>query len=172
VNRKAGRVLILGSGFLAWVVYHTLINNPNLNFSDLHVVGRSNRDLWLNKLQPEPVGDYDIIIDLSDRSDVFDKPIVSNNALVVMGVQKTITTDFSNLLWKACTMSFPSPRNPRFYLAMAMARDMIQDGHIDVDKFWTMGYNRDTEWQQAFADGNNRPQNYSRGYIYWNINGN
>jgi hypothetical protein len=89
-----------------------------------------------------------------------------------MGVQKTITTDFSNLLWKACTMSFPSPRNPRFYLAMSMARDMIQDGHIDVDKFWTMGYNRDTEWQQAFADGNNRPQNYSRGYIYWNINGN
>jgi hypothetical protein len=135
-------------------------------------VGNSNRDLWLYKLQPEPVGDYNIIIDLSDRSDVFTKPIISTNALIVMGVQKTITTDFSNLLWKACTMSFPSPRNPRFYLSMAMANNMIQDGQVDVDKFWTKEYNRETEWQQAFADGYNRPQNYSRGYIKWNINGN
>ena len=56
----------------------------------------------------------------------------------------------------------------RFIQAMIAAMVYIKNGRIDVDKFWTKAYNRDTEWQQAFADGNNRPQNYSRGYIYWN----
>jgi hypothetical protein len=69
-------------------------------------------------------------------------------------------------------MFFPSPRYFGFYRSMRKARDMVKLGFLDVDKFWTKGYNRDTEWQQAFADGNNRPQGYSRGYIKWNINGN
>jgi threonine dehydrogenase-like Zn-dependent dehydrogenase len=171
-DRAGGRLLILGSGFLAWVVYNTIINDPMLNFPEIHVVGNSNRDLWLQKLQPEPVGEYDVIIDLSNRTDIFDKPIVSANALIIFGVQKKVTTDFGNLLWKACSIVFPSPRNPRFHLSMQMAAWLIEDGYVEVDKFWTKGYNRDTEWQQAFADGNNRPQNYSRGYIYWSQDGN
>jgi hypothetical protein len=50
---------------------------------------------------------------------------------------------------------------------MADAARWIEDGDIDVDTFWTKGYNRDTEWQQAFTDGVNRPEGYSRGYITW-----
>jgi hypothetical protein len=44
---------------------------------------------------------------------------------------------------------------------------MIQTGKINVDSFWTKGYNRDTEWQQAFQDGLNRHKKYSRGYLSW-----
>ena len=43
----------------------------------------------------------------------------------------------------------------------------IQTGQLDVDNFWTQAYNRDMEWQQAFADGADRPNGYSRGYIKW-----
>jgi hypothetical protein len=43
----------------------------------------------------------------------------------------------------------------------------IQSGELNVDKFWTKCYNRNTEWQQAFADGVDRPNGYSRGYIKW-----
>jgi hypothetical protein len=43
----------------------------------------------------------------------------------------------------------------------------IENGELEVDSFWTRGYNRNIEWQQAFADGVNRPNGYSRGYIKW-----
>ena len=39
---------------------------------------------------------------------------------------------------------------------------------LNVDTFWTKAYDRETEWQQAFEDGSNRPEGYSRGYIKWN----
>lgn len=171
-RRPHGRVLILGSGFLAWIIYNALYADPTLHFTDIDVVGGSNRDLWGDKLKVDHSGDYDVVFDLSSRTDIFDKPILREHALIVFGAQKQVSTDFSNLLWKACTMIFPSPRHPNFYHSMRKARDLIQKGHIDVDKFWTKEYNRETEWQQAFADGNNRPQGYSRGYIKWNINGN
>jgi hypothetical protein len=44
---------------------------------------------------------------------------------------------------------------------------MIENGYLEVDSFWTKSYNRDIEWQQAFADGKDRPNGYSRGYIRW-----
>lgn len=166
--RATGRILILGSGFLAWVIYNALINNPEFVNAEINVVGGSNRDLWGNKLQLEPTGEYSVVFDLSNRTDIFDKPILKEQALIIFGAQKEVTTDFSNLLWKACTMVFPSPRYIGFYRSMRKAANLIQNGQVEVDKFWTKAYNRDTEWQQAFADGNNRPQGYSRGYIYWN----
>jgi Alcohol dehydrogenase GroES-like domain len=171
-KRSGGRVLILGSGFLAWVIYNALYADATLHFTDVDVIGNSNRDLWGDKLKSEPNGEYNIVFDLSSRMDIFDKPIIKENALIVFGAQKTVTTDFSNLLWKACTMIFPSPRHPGFYQSMCKAEHLVRIGHINVDKFWTKEYNRDTEWRKAFYDGNNRPQDYSRGYIKWNINGN
>jgi hypothetical protein len=50
---------------------------------------------------------------------------------------------------------------------MQLAVSWIERGDLDVDKFWTREYNRNTEWQQAFEDGVNRPEGYSRGYIIW-----
>jgi len=169
---RGKRLLILGSGFLAWVAYHG-IKLYNLDFQ-VHVVGNSNKDIWETetKLYQEPQVSYDVVIDLSSRTDVFDSWLVQNEGLVILGTQKTVTTDFKNLLWKACTIIFPSPRTKNFYSVMQDAVYWIQTGKLKVDKFWTKGYNRETEWQQAFSEGLNRPTNYSRGYIYWDQNGN
>lgn len=162
------KILILGSGFLAWVAYNTILLN-HLEF-DITVVGNSNRDVWGNKLTQNIEGKFDVVIDLSNKTDVFDKDILNNQALVVFGVEKEIKTTFSNLLWKACTMIFPSPRTENFYKCMQDAAYWIEQGDIVVDSFWTKGYNRNLEWQQAFADGVNRPAGYGRGYIFWNNN--
>ena len=159
------RLLILGSGFLAWVAYNTIRLN-RFDF-DITVVGNNNKDIWGDTLSQAHRGTFDVVIDLSGGTDVFDKQIVNNEALIVLGSQKTVTTDFSNLLWKACTMVFPSPRTERFYDCMKDAAIWIENGDLNVDNFWTKGYNRDTEWQQAFADGMDRPNGYSRGYIKW-----
>jgi D-arabinose 1-dehydrogenase-like Zn-dependent alcohol dehydrogenase len=164
------RLLILGSGFLAWIAYNTILLN-HLHF-EVTVIGNSNKELWSQRLSQYYGGKFDVVIDLSDRDDVFTKDILHNEALVVFGVEKKITTSFGNLLWKACTMIFPSPRTDKFYQCMKDAEYWITNGDIVVDSFWTKGYNRDTEWQDAFADGLNRPAGYSRGYIYWNNNGN
>lgn len=160
------RVLILGSGFLAWVAYHS-IKHFQIRAGEIVVVGNNNKDLWGNILVSEYTGTFDIVIDLSSRTDVFDKPIVNSEAIVIFGAQKTITTDFSNLLWKACTMVFPSPRTEKFHTAMIIAESWIRHKMMDPTPFWTKAYDRDTEWEQAFEDGKNRPKNYSRGYIKW-----
>jgi threonine dehydrogenase-like Zn-dependent dehydrogenase len=159
------RLLILGSGFLAWVAYNTIRLN-RFDF-DITVVGNSNKELWGDSLSATYTGTFDVVIDLSSRTDVFDKPIVNNEALVVIGSQKVVTTDFGNLLWKACTVVFPSPRTDRFYDCMKDAAIWIENGELEVASFWTRGYNRNIEWQQAFADGVDRPDGYSRGYIKW-----
>ena len=166
IARREGpnkRCLILGSGFLAWVAY-TVLKNYHFEYT---VVGNSNKDVWGDILTPDYEGDFDVVIDLSGRNDVFTKPIMRNEGLVIFGAQKTVTTDFANLLWKACTMIFPSPRTAKFIDCMRTGVDLIKNGNLVVDKFWTAGYNRRTEWQQAFDDGVNRPQFYSRGYIFW-----
>ena len=166
IEKRSGDVLILGSGFLAWVAYNTLKIEKFTNTVD--VVGHSNKDIWNDiLLESIPAKKYDIVIDLSSGTDIFDKDILANQALIIFGAQKKVTTDFSNLLWKACTMIFPSPRNSEFIWVMKRAVYWIESGQLDVDKFWSKCYNRSTEWQQAFADGKDRPSGYSRGYIKW-----
>lgn len=159
------RLLILGSGFLASVAYQYI---KLLNFPfEITVVGNSNKDIWGSILQSKYEGTFDIVLDLSSRTDVFDQDILNNEALVIFGNQKTVTTDFSRLLWKSVTMTFPSPRSRSFYKSMQNAVTLIQNGKLTVDIFWTKSYNREHEWQQAFQDGLNRTSNYSRGYIKW-----
>lgn len=168
---------ILGSGFLAWVAYRTL-RITGYRF-EITVVGNSNMQRWKsvddNRLKILPALDdtaYDIVIDLkSDSTAVFDRDILKNNATLILAAEKhpAVTTTFGNMLWKACTIIMPSPRTPLFIECMTMARDWIESGQLDIGDLWTTGYNRDTEWERAFSDAVNRPANYSRGYIAWNI---
>jgi len=160
------RCLILGSGFLAQVAYKSL-ELLDLEFETVDVVGNYNRELWGGTLQSEPVGSYDVVVDLSSRIDVLDAIEYTNEALLVLGVQKQLTSDYGNLLWKACTIVFPSPRAECFIDAMVCAEKWITNNSLVVDNFWTRAYNRSMEWQQAFNDGLNRPNGYSRGYIKW-----
>ena len=169
IKARAGeskRCLILGSGFLAQIVYKTL-ELLDIKFEAVDVVGNYNRELWGDTLQSEPVGSYDVVIDLSSKTDVLDAVEYTNEALLVLGVQKQLTSDYGNLLWKACTIIFPSPRAECFIDAMVCAEKWITNEQLIVDNFWTKAYNRSMEWQQAFADGINRPNGYSRGYIQW-----
>ena len=163
--KPGSRMLILGSGFLAWVAYQTILSY-SLDL-EITVVGRNNRELWGSLLTDRVDGKYDIILDLSGSDTVFTTDCVNNEALVIMGTQKTVTTDFSYLLWRACTMVFPSPRTKSFYNSMLQAVNLIEKGKVNVDNFWTRGYNRSTEWQQAFSDALNRKPGYNRGYITW-----
>lgn len=160
------RCLILGSGFLAWVAYKTLMH-CQIFFEDITVIGKSNKEMWGDVLSTELKGQYDLIIDLTSRTDYLDGEHVANEALIIMGTDKQINQSFGPLLWKAVTISFPSPRTKKFHFSMLVAEQMITSGVLCVDQFWSKCYNRETEWQQAFADANNRLPGYGRGYIKW-----
>lgn len=164
LSKKNGRLAILGSGFLAQVAYRTL-EIQGYSY-EIDVIGHHNKDSWPN-LKQELTGVYDVIIDLSDKTDYLSGEHINNNALIIFAVDKTINMSLGPLLWKACTMSFPSPRTPNFYHAMILAKEYIESGTLNVDKFWTKSYNRSMDWKNAFEDGVNRPAGYTRGYIKW-----
>ena len=169
-GKSHGRCLIVGSGFLAWVAYNT-IKLEYLKFETLEVWGSSNKDLWQSEkvLVDEPsLEQYDVIIDIREHDLVLKRNLLAPMGIWVIAAEKQpITTTFSNLLWNANTIVMPSPRHPRFYDAMQEAKIWIKSGSLNIDRFWTRGYDRDTEWRQAFEDGINRPKGYSRGYIVW-----
>lgn len=163
---KEDKILIIGSGFLAWVAYHTLTKFKHCENVD--VLGSSNIDLWKDKLLVGTTESYDVIIDLSGKYKLGIDIGLNNNALIVDAVGKAVSKDEAEQqLWKAVTTIKPSPRNSNFYQCMKDAVWMIENGYLEVDSFWTRGYNRNIEWQQAFADGADRPNGYSRGYIKW-----
>ena len=169
IERKQGvesKMLILGSGFLAWVAYHTMRLNGYIFQVD--VLGSNNLELWGDRLLLGTDESYDVVIDVSGKYELGTDINLNNNALVIDAVGKTINkTEAEQLLWKACTTVRPSPRNAQFIDCMHFARHWIENGYLEVDSFWTKCYNRNTPWQQAFEDGINRPEGYSRGYIKW-----
>ena len=165
-NSKESRIAIIGSGFLSWVVYQYLTTNY---FFQIDVIGNHNKERWGKNLKDNFEGTYDIVIDLNTRDEVFTRDIIKPQGLLVIGAEKTskITTSFSKLLWNAVTVIFPSPRQQNFQRCMKMAVNMIEKEALHVDKFWSKGYDRATEWQDAFKEGNQRMPGYSRGYIEW-----
>ncbi len=163
---RQDKILIIGSGFLAWVAYHTLTKFKHCENVD--VLGSSNIDLWGDILLFGTTKSYDVIIDLSGKYKLGIEIGLNNNALIVDAVGKAVSKEEAEQqLWKAVTTIKPSPRNPNFHQCMKDAVWMIENGYLEVDSFWTKSYNRNTEWQQAFADGVDRPNGYSRGYIKW-----
>jgi len=167
---RSPRAVIIGSGFLAKIVLQTFrILHPEIS---VDVIGSSNEE-WFGdngaSLLVDFDGTYDIVVDLKEDDRVFNTDCINENALVIMATEKPegIDTTLANMLWKAVTMIFPSPRAPTFYKAMVLSKTWIEDGSLTVDNFWDRSYNRTTEWQQAFEDANNRVGNYGRGYIQW-----
>jgi hypothetical protein len=169
IDKRQGinsKMLILGSGFLAWVAYHTMRLNGFIYQVD--VLGSNNLELWGDRLLLGTSDSYDIVIDVSGKYELGADINLNNNALIIDAVGKPINkAEAESLLWKACTTIRPSPRNPEFIDCMHFAKHWIENGYLEVDSFWSRCYNRNTEWQQAFADGVDRPNGYSRGYIKW-----
>jgi threonine dehydrogenase-like Zn-dependent dehydrogenase len=163
------KLLIIGSGFLAYIAYMTLkLHNTEY---DIDIVGSSNVDVWSKEnvqLKQSPGAGYEVVVVLKENTWLEANDIITNNGLVIDAVGRLITKKESdNLLWKAATTVRPSPRKELFIECMELAVEWIRDGKLNVDSFWTKGYNRNTEWRQAFADGANRPADYSRGYLKW-----
>ena len=160
------KILIIGSGFLAWVAYHTLTKFKH--YKNVDVLGSSNIDLWGDILLLGTTESYDVVIDLSGKYSLGIDINLNDNALIVDAVGKAVSKEEAQAqLWKACTTIKPSPRNPNFHQCMKDAVWMIENGYLEVDSFWTKAYKRNIEWQQVFADGKDRPNGYSRGYIKW-----
>ena len=163
---RQDKILIIGSGFLAWVAYHTLTKFKHCENVD--VLGSSNIDLWGDVLLLGTTDSYDVVIDLSGKYELGIDINLNNNAVIVDAVGKAVSREEAQQqLWKAVTTIKPSPRNTNFHQCMKDAVWMIENGYLEVDSFWTKSYNRNIEWQQAFADGVDRPSGYSRGYIKW-----
>jgi D-arabinose 1-dehydrogenase-like Zn-dependent alcohol dehydrogenase len=160
------KLLIIGSGFLAYVAHQILEINA-LNF-EIDVLGSHNVELWGDKLLLGTNENYDVVIDLSGKYELGTEINLNNTALIIDAVGKAVSyKEAQQQLWKSVTTIKPSPRNDGFYQCMVDAEYWITNGKIEVDSFWTQCYNRNTEWQQAFADGMDRPSGYSRGYIKW-----
>jgi len=170
-------ILIIGSGFLAQVAYQA-IRLLQMESASITVVGSHSLDRW-KKLGKKLVTScnelpknkkYDVILDLATWGlDVFGSPLLANNGLYILAAEKhpQVVTSFASMIWGAATIICPSPRHEGFYSAMCYAATWVRRGILDVDGLWTQGYSRDTQWQQAFADGLHRPPNYSRGYLDW-----
>ena len=165
-------ILILGSGFLATIVYTAL----NRNYTNkVIVVGDANKYFW-DKHNVEMTTAYKLgnskfkyVIDLSDKPEYLSAGIYDECAKVILAAEKhpAVSTTFSEFLWNAVDVKFPSPRNTTFYSAMCLAEELVTYGEIDPAPLWTKSYSRDTEVKLAFEDGLNRPLGYSRGYITW-----
>jgi hypothetical protein len=166
LRTKRGRLAILGTGFLAWTAFQTLAINK-YEF-EVDVIGKSNANRWGALLRRELTGRYDVIIDLSTRTDYLDGQHLNNNALIVIGTDKVINQQLGNLIWSSSMISFASPRTPDFHRCMRLAEEWIRLDILTVDGFWTRGYSR-SDWHQAFKDSDLRLPGYNRGYIDWRI---
>jgi threonine dehydrogenase-like Zn-dependent dehydrogenase len=165
------RIAIIGTGFLSHVVY----TNLNLRgvYSGIDVIGNYSKEFWMEEhsveVQQYSEGKYDVVVDLSNNAISLTQDIYNPNALLVFasGKHPKVASTFDYLLWNAVTMVCPSPRTPGFHACMLEAVSQIETGKLNVENFWTKGYNRNTEWQQAFQDSLDRPEGFNRAYLNW-----
>lgn len=175
-EEKERNILILGTGFLAKVVYATLIeNHPNLSIT---VTGKANQDYWISSpvryltdIEDLDDEEYDVIFDISEKARYVNASVkhLANAGTLVIAAEKkpNIAYPASELLWKSAKLVYPSPRSKNFQNVMTEAMAMVDYGQVHVEDLWTQAYDRDTEVKQAFEDGLNRKEGYSRGYIKW-----
>ena len=173
-KKDSSSVLILGTGFLATVVYTWLaLTHTSLEAT---VVGRSNKEFWNNQANAKLVSIDDIIgrkfdqvIDISENPEYLNLNLYAEGANIIMAAEKhpAANITFSQFLWNAVTIVFPSPRNDDFYFCMTEAVNLISRGKIDAASQWSKSYNRETEVELAFKEGLHRAPGYGRGYIEW-----
>jgi len=171
VNMENPKIAIIGSGFLSSIVYK---NFALRHVTKIDVIGKHNVDFWKTEhnvdLIEYPQKKYDVVIDLSNNDYALTKDIFNPNALLVLASSKhpKIASTFDYWLWNAITIMCPSPRDLDFHACMLEAVSQIETGKLNVDTFWTRGYDRKTEeWRLAFMDSLNRPAGFNRAFIYW-----
>jgi len=177
-GKLPGKILILGSGFLAKVIAEHLKEYEPL------VVGSATPEYWSQKgieqipyLYSEgPPQKYDIVIDLKGRRMFFDT-LIDNDMLnagciyiAASQFDEPIRTDLSYLLWKSVLMSCPSPRGlVDFYSCMHKAKEFVKEKEELVRDIWfPEGYDRNEpeSLYRAFNDGFDGSRQ-KRGYLVW-----
>lgn len=172
----SGDIIILGSGFLATVLYETIRMEGVTHH--VTVVGRANTDYWkAQNVELHATRDtlpetrrYNLVYDLSDKTDYLENLIpIHDCATIILAAEKhpNAVLPMQDLLWKAAKIIFPSPRNNGFIDSMEMAVELIRENVIKTEPLWTHVYDRDTEVKKAFKEGLNRTEGYSRGFIRW-----
>lgn len=173
-----GEILLLGSGFMATIIGEVAVAEGQ----DITVVGRANAEIWddLGVPRYDSVGflrdvtnrKFKIIIDISSKAENFHlihSTLAEHEALIAYAGTPTeeVSTNFFENCWACHTFIMPSPRNSDFNDAMAKARDLIIEGKLNTGRLWSKGYNRETQFIEAFQDGAHRPHGYLRGYLKW-----
>jgi threonine dehydrogenase-like Zn-dependent dehydrogenase len=167
-QRDYGKMLIIGTGFLAKVFHQTVLQSSDYSY-DISVLGKSNADYWGNALVNIGQDGYDVVVDLKGSNIIKDVKVNPNAMLILASApHREYNFPFEDWLWNNVTIKMPSPRAETFHNAMKSATKMVSQGKINLDNVWTNSYNRETNWKQGFSDALNRPANYSRGYIKWN----
>lgn len=167
-QRDGGKMLIIGTGFLAKVFHQTVLQSSDYSY-DISVLGKSNADYWGDALVNIGQDGYDVVVDLKGSNIIKDVKVNPNAMLILASApHREYNFPFEDWLWNNVTIKMPSPRAETFHNAMKSATKMVSQGKINLDNVWTNSYNRETNWKQGFSDALNRPENYSRGYIKWN----
>ena len=169
-------VAIIGSGFLARVIYDYLKHN---GYSDFTVYGRGFKDYWETATDVDFISHsghhldvhkkqqgFDAFIDLSSKPQYMHNGYVKTNGTYVVGAEKVVDNlDFSKFLWENITIKCPSPRNPDFINSMIEAEQLVKKGKIKVNHLWGEGYDRDNA-KEAF-DNRINGKDILRNYITW-----
>jgi len=163
-------VCIIGTGFLARVLYQYIKFNLNTN---IDVIGKSAMDFWEEQsnviVKDKPSRVYDIVFDLSSNPKHFENINVKPNGHYVVGAEKStpVSTDFSKFLWNNIKIHCPSPRDEKFLECMRIGVVMVREGSIEVADMWTHSYNSSTQVAIAFAENINKKPDMGRSYIEW-----
>lgn len=159
-------LLIIGSGFLATVVYLSLLDaGPSGN---IYYSGSFNHDLF-KKAEfihgPEPDREFDVVIDLTNRPETFNAAMVKNSGIFVFAADKGPNLNLDYFLWKSINILCPSPKSYSFFHSFINARMFVWKHEKKLKRFWTKGYHRDTELFEAFNDSLMRSHGFNRAWI-------
>lgn len=170
-------IAIIGSGFLARVIYDYLKHN---GYSDFTVYGRGFKDYWEKQddvdfishsghhldVRHKKQQGFDAFIDLSSKPQYMHNGYVKTNGTYVVGAEKVVDNlDFSKFLWENITIKCPSPRNPDFINSMIEAEELVKKGKIKVNNLWGECYDRDNA--KAAFDNRINGKDILRNYITW-----
>ena len=169
-------IAIIGTGFLARVIYEYLSYN---GYKDFTVYGSGFKDYWSsakgvdfypNKAHHLDTHQrregYDYFIDLTSKPQYMSGGYVKTNGTYVVGAEKIVEQlDFSKFLWEGITIKCPSPRNDGFLDCMKEAEALVKLGKIKVNDMWGECYHRDNA-KEAF-DNRINGKELLRNYITW-----
>tara|TARA_B100000497_G_C7682121_1_gene412794 strand:+ start:1616 stop:2536 length:921 start_codon:yes stop_codon:yes gene_type:complete len=169
-------IAIIGTGFLARVIYEYLSYN---GYKDFTVYGSGFKDYWSSAKGVEYYPNkahhldthkrrtgFDYFIDLTSKPHYMQSGYVNTNGTYVVGAEKVVEhLDFSKFLWENITIKCPSPRTDDFIESMSDAAMLVKAHKIKVDDMWGECYHRDNA-KEAFENRTNGKE-LLRNYITW-----